>query len=122
MAGLRRTPPCGSTPTAHASVITGIQDIGTGTLTGARIVAAEELGLPLDHVRVVGGDTGPNVYGPVAGGSQTTPSVMPAVRSAAAKVRKTLLQLAGDVFEIAAGDLEVATVGSARATGRSTPT
>lgn len=91
----------------HASVITGIQDIGTGTLTGARIVAAEELGLPLAHVRVSGGDTAPNVYGPVAGGSQTTPSVMPAVRSAAAKVRKTLLQLAGDVFEIAAGDLEV---------------
>jgi len=91
----------------YASVITGIQDIGTGTLTGAQIVAAEELGLPLDHVRVSGGDTRPNVYGPVAGGSQTTPSVMPAVRSAAAKVRKTLLQLAGDVFEIAAGDLEI---------------
>ena len=32
---------------------------------------------------------------------------MPAVRSASAKVRKTLLQLAGDVFEIAAGDLEI---------------
>ena len=41
----------------HASVVTGIQDIGTGTLTAAQIVAAEELGLPLDHVRVVGGDT-----------------------------------------------------------------
>jgi CO/xanthine dehydrogenase Mo-binding subunit len=91
----------------HAAVVTGIQDIGTGTLTGAQIVAAEELGLPLDHVRVVGGDTAPNLYGPVAGGSQTTPSVMPAVRSASAKVRKTLLQLAGDLFEIAAGDLEV---------------
>jgi CO/xanthine dehydrogenase Mo-binding subunit len=91
----------------HAYVVTGIQDIGTGTLTSAQIVAAEELGLPLEHVRVVGGDTRHNVYGPVAGGSQTTPSVMPAVRSAAAKVRKTLLQLAGDVFEIAAGDLRV---------------
>ena len=91
----------------NASVVTGIQDIGTGTLTGAQIVAAEELGLPLDHVRVVGGDTAPNVYGPVAGGSQTTPSVLPAVRSASAKVRKTLLQLAGDVFEIAVGDLEI---------------
>ena len=91
----------------HAVVVTGIQDIGTGSLTGAQIVAAEELGLPLSHVRVVGGDTAPNVYGPVAGGSQTTPSVMPAVRSASAKVRKTLLQLAGDVFEIAVADLEV---------------
>jgi xanthine dehydrogenase YagR molybdenum-binding subunit len=89
----------------HALVVTGIQDIGTGTLTSARIIAAEELGLPLDHVRVVGGDTAPNVYGPVAGGSQTTPSAMPAVRSAAGKVRKTLLQLASDVLEIAADDL-----------------
>ena len=92
----------------NAYVVTGIQDIGTGTLTSAQIVAAEELGLPLDRVRVVGGDTRHNVFGPVAGGSQTTPSVMPAVRSAAAKVRKTLLQLAGDVFEIAVEDLEVA--------------
>jgi len=91
----------------HAHVVTGIQDVGTGTLTGAQVVAAEELGLPLSDVRVTGGDTGPNVYGPMAGGSQTTPSVMPAVRSASAKVRKTLLQLASDVFEIAADDLEV---------------
>jgi CO/xanthine dehydrogenase Mo-binding subunit len=91
----------------HAHVVTGIQDIGTGTLTSARIVAAEELGLRLEQVRVTGGDTRPNVYGPVAGGSQTTPSVLPAVRSASGKVRKALLQLAGDVFEIAVDDLDV---------------
>ena len=38
----------------------------------------------------------------------TTPSVMPAVRAAAGKARKLLLQLAGDVLEIAADDLLVA--------------
>jgi xanthine dehydrogenase YagR molybdenum-binding subunit len=92
----------------HALVTTGIQDIGTGTLTTAQIVAAEELGLPLDRVRVTGGDTGPNLYGPVSGGSMTTPAVMPAVRSAAGKVRRTLLGLAADVLEIAADDLIVA--------------
>jgi xanthine dehydrogenase YagR molybdenum-binding subunit len=90
---------------ARALVTTGIQDIGTGTLTSARIVAAEELGLPLDRVVARGGDTGPNVYGPVSGGSMTTPAVMPAVRSAAGKVRRILLQLAADVLEIAADDL-----------------
>jgi xanthine dehydrogenase YagR molybdenum-binding subunit len=93
---------------ARALVVTGIQDVGTGTLTTAQIVAAEELGLPLEHVDVVGGDTGREVYGPVAGGSMTTPSVMPAVRSAAGKVRRAMLQLASDVFEIAAEDLLVA--------------
>ena len=91
-----------------ATVITGIQDIGTGTLTTAQIVAAEELGLPRNSVRVLGGDTGRGVYAPISGGSMTTPSVMPAVRAAAGKARKLLLQLAGDVLEIAADDLLVA--------------
>jgi CO/xanthine dehydrogenase Mo-binding subunit len=90
---------------ARALVLTGIQDIGTGTLTSARMVAAEELGLPLDRVVVRGGDTGPNLYAPVSGGSMTTPAVMPAVRSAAGKVRRTLLSLAADVLEISADDL-----------------
>ena len=91
----------------HARVVTGIQDLGTGTLTAAQLVAAEELGLDLARVTVVGGDTAPNVYGPVAGGSQTSPSVLPAVRSAAGKARRILLQLAADVLEIAAGDLSL---------------
>jgi xanthine dehydrogenase YagR molybdenum-binding subunit len=107
----------GGGPPAHATVrldadgralvMTGIQDIGTGTLTSARIVAAEELGLELDRVLVRGGDTGPNLYSPVSGGSMTTPAVMPAVRSAAAKVRRILLGLAADVLEISAADLTV---------------
>jgi xanthine dehydrogenase YagR molybdenum-binding subunit len=88
-------------------VLTGIQDIGTGTLTSASMVAAEELGLPLEHVVVRGGDTAPNLYAPVSGGSMTTPAVMPAVRSAAGKVRRTLLSLAADVLEISADDLTV---------------
>jgi CO/xanthine dehydrogenase Mo-binding subunit len=107
----------GGGPPAHATVrvdadgralvTTGIQDIGTGTLTSARMVAAEELGLPLDRVAVRGGDTGPNLYSPVSGGSMTTPAVMPAVRSAAGKARRILLGLAADVLEIAADDLTV---------------
>jgi CO/xanthine dehydrogenase Mo-binding subunit len=91
-----------------ATVIVGVQDIGTGTLTTTQIVAAEELGFPLDRVVVSGGDTQPNIYAPVAGGSQITPSVTPAVRSAAAEVKRTLLKLAGDVFEASPDDLALA--------------
>jgi xanthine dehydrogenase YagR molybdenum-binding subunit len=104
-------------PPAHASirlgadgmalVVTGIQDIGTGTLTTAQIVAAEALGVPVDGVVVRGGDTGPNLYGPVAGGSMTTPSVMPAVRAAGEDVRRQLLDLAADVFEANPDDLRL---------------
>jgi CO/xanthine dehydrogenase Mo-binding subunit len=88
-----------------ATVQTGIQDIGTGTLTSAQIVAAEELGLPLERVRVLGGDTRPNIRAPASGGSVTTASVTPAVRAAAASLRRALLDLAGDAFEISPDDL-----------------
>jgi xanthine dehydrogenase YagR molybdenum-binding subunit len=107
----------GGGPAAHATVridgsglvqvFTGIQDPGTGSLTSARLVAAEELGVPPDRVRVRGGDTRHNVYGPIAGGSGTTGSVMPAVRSAAAKARGQLLELAADAFEMAPEDLSL---------------
>jgi CO/xanthine dehydrogenase Mo-binding subunit len=101
--------PCAATVSIGAdgivTVVTGIQDIGTGALTVAQIVAAEELGLPLDRVRVVGGDTRPNVHGPTSGGSITTASISPAVRAAAASARRSLLDLAGQAFEISPEDL-----------------
>ena len=88
-----------------ATVVTGTQDIGTGSFTLAQIVAAEELGLPLDRVRVTGGDTRPNVHAPTSGGSVTTASITPAVRSAAASVRRGLLDLAGEMYDISPDDL-----------------
>jgi CO/xanthine dehydrogenase Mo-binding subunit len=91
-----------------ATVVTGTQDIGTGTTTVLAQVAAEELGLPLDRVRVETGTTRYGVYAPVSGGSQTAPSVAPAVRSAANDVRGQILDLASDLFEVSADDLDLA--------------
>jgi xanthine dehydrogenase YagR molybdenum-binding subunit len=90
-----------------ATVVTGVQDIGTGVSTTFAQVAAEELGLPLDRVRIETGTTRYGVYAPVSGGSQTTPSLAPAVRAAAYDVRVKLQALAGDVFEVSADDLEL---------------
>ncbi len=107
----------GGGPPAHAlvrmghdgvvTVVTGAQDIGTGVTTAFAQVAAEELGLPLDRVRVEVGSTRYGVYAPVSGGSQTMPSVAPAVRSAAFDLRAKLLELAGDVFEVSPDDLRI---------------
>jgi CO/xanthine dehydrogenase Mo-binding subunit len=107
----------GGGPPAHAlvrmghdsvvTVVTGAQDIGTGVTTAFAQVAAEELGLPLDRVRVEVGSTRYGVYAPVSGGSQTMPSVAPAVRSAAFDLRGKLLELAADVFEVSAEDLRI---------------
>ena len=107
----------GGGPPAHAlvrmghdgvvTIVTGAQDIGTGVTTAFAQVAAEELGLPLDRVRVEVGSTRYGVYAPVSGGSQTMPSVAPAVRSAAYDLRGKLLELAGDVFEVSPDDLRI---------------
>jgi CO/xanthine dehydrogenase Mo-binding subunit len=108
----------GGGPPAHATVrmgraarptlVCGFQDIGTGTMTASAVIVAESLGVPVAAVRVQAGDTARSGYGPTSGGSMTLASVAPAVRSAAHAVRTQLLDLASDLFEIAASDLVLA--------------
>jgi len=70
-----------------ATVVTGTQDIGTGTRTALAQIAAEELGLSLSKIRVELGDTDRNLLSPTSAGSSTLPSLGPAVREAAASAR-----------------------------------
>ena len=53
----------------RANVVTAMQDIGTGTRTAVAMVAAEELGLPLDHVEVQIGDSARGPFASISGGS-----------------------------------------------------
>ncbi len=69
----------------------GVQDLGTGSRTMVAIVAAEELALPLEKVRVVIGDTR-LPPGPASGGSTTTPSSAPTVRAAAFQARRKVAE------------------------------
>ncbi|HET8558436.1 MAG TPA: xanthine dehydrogenase family protein molybdopterin-binding subunit, partial [Gaiellaceae bacterium] len=78
----------------RATVITAMQDIGTGTRTAMAQIAAEELGLPLDKVEVVLGDSARGPYASISAGSSTTPSMGPAVRAAAADAREQVEDIA----------------------------
>ena len=78
----------------RATVVTAMQDIGTGTRTAMAQIAAEELGLPLDRVEVELGDSSRGAYAVVSGGSSTTPTMGPAVRAAAADAKRQLLEIA----------------------------
>ena len=78
----------------RATVITAMQDIGTGTRTAMAQIAAEELGLPLEHVEVVLGDSARGPYASISAGSSTTPSMGPAVRAAAADAREQVEDIA----------------------------
>jgi CO/xanthine dehydrogenase Mo-binding subunit len=83
----------------RATVVTAMQDIGTGTATTMTQIAAEELGLPLDRVDLVLGDSARGPYASISAGSSTTPSMGPAVRSAAADAGRQILEIAAQRFE-----------------------
>ena len=78
----------------RATVVTAMQDIGTGTRTAMAQIAAEELGIPLEHVTVTLGDSDRGPYATLSAGSSTTPSVGPAVRAAAADAREQIEEIA----------------------------
>lgn len=82
-------------------VLTGSQDLGTGSRTILAQIAAEQLGAAVENVRCVLGDTERLPYAPNSWGSITTASVGPAVRVAAEEARRAL-------FDAAAGFLGVA--------------
>jgi xanthine dehydrogenase YagR molybdenum-binding subunit len=90
-----------------ATVITGVQDLGTGARTIMAQVAAEELGVSLDQVSVVIGDTHAAPFGPGSGGSITTGSMTPAVRQAAQDLRGQICSLAAQLEDIPEAEIEV---------------
>jgi CO/xanthine dehydrogenase Mo-binding subunit len=78
----------------RATVVTAMQDIGTGTRTAMAQIAAEELGVPLENVDVVLGDSARGPYASISAGSSTLPSMGPAVRAAAADAREQVEDIA----------------------------
>ena len=94
-------------PDGSVEVICGTQDIGCGTRTHMAVVAAETLGLePKDITVKLGNSDYP--WAPGSGGSQTTPSVAPAVRDAALKAVERLKAVAAARLKIEAGDVVMA--------------
>jgi xanthine dehydrogenase YagR molybdenum-binding subunit len=84
----------------RVTVVTAMQDIGTGTRTAMAQIAAEELGIPLDRVDVQLGDSARGPYATLSAGSSTTPSVGPAVRAAAADAKRQIIEIAAQRFDL----------------------
>jgi len=81
------------------NVITGTQDIGSGTRTGLAQVAAEELGMPMEAISLQLGDTAVGPYSPVSSGSATQATIGPAIRAAAADLKRQILEVAAALLE-----------------------
>jgi len=89
-----------------AVLLTGAVDIGTGSDTALSQIAAEELGLRLEDMSIVSGDTDGTPYDMAAVGNRITYVMGTAVRLAAADARQQLLEMAGHMLEANPRDLE----------------
>jgi xanthine dehydrogenase YagR molybdenum-binding subunit len=90
-----------------AEVEHGLQDLGTGARTMVGIVAAEELGLPLEKVTVRIGETR-MPYGPASGGSTTTPSSAPVIRRAAYEAKRKMAAAVAKEWKIPPESVSIA--------------
>ncbi|HEU5279345.1 MAG TPA: xanthine dehydrogenase family protein molybdopterin-binding subunit [Gaiellaceae bacterium] len=91
----------------RAQIVTAMQDIGTGTRTAMAQIAAEELGIPVEHVQVSLGDSARGPFASISAGSSTVPSMGPAVRSAAADAKRQILEIAAQRFHLEQRVLDV---------------
>lgn len=81
-------------PDGKVVLNTGAAEIGTGAITGAAQVLAEELGVDLDDVTVVSADTAATPFDHGAQGSRTAFAVGNACRAAAADLKRQALAIA----------------------------
>ena len=90
-----------------ATIITGAQENGTGSVMAMPKFVAEELGLRPEDVSILYQDTDAAPWDMGSSGSQTTFNSVRAVLAAAAEVREQLLDAAANQLEAAREDLEL---------------
>jgi nicotinate dehydrogenase subunit B len=95
-------------PDSSATVFTGKVDLGTGLRIAVRQMAAEELGLPIEKVELVEGDTLLTPDQGRTGGSSGLTQGGAGVRQAAATAREHLVALGAERLKQPASDLALA--------------
>ncbi len=89
----------------NAIVVSGNPDIG-GSRASMALMAAEELGIPVDQIRPVVGDTESVGYSDLTGGSRVTFATGMAVVEASRDVVRQLCERAAKIWEIDVQDVE----------------
>ena len=101
------------------SIYSGKVEIGQGILTALAQIAADELGIALERIRMVPADTTVSPDEGVTSGSLSIEDSGVALRSACAQARALLLESAAARLAVSARDLQVAD-GAVQGGGRST--
>jgi isoquinoline 1-oxidoreductase len=82
------------------TVYTGKVEMGQNIRTSLAQAVAEELGVPIDSIRLVMGDTDLTPYDRGTFGSLTTPTMAPQLRKASATAREILIGLAAERWNV----------------------
>lgn len=90
-----------------ATIFVGTTEIGQGSRTVLSQIAAEELGLGLERVRVLASDTGMVPFDHSTGASRSTTVMGLAVREAAAEIRVQLEDMAARFFGATPRQVEI---------------
>jgi CO/xanthine dehydrogenase Mo-binding subunit len=106
----------GAYPTSTAAVrihsdtsvtlFTGSTELGQGSRTVLSQIVAEEMGVPLESVGVVSGDTGVVTYERTTGASRTTTITGRAVQEACRDARRRVRDLAAQTLEVPVAEIE----------------
>ena len=89
-------------------VLTGCADIGQGSTTALAQIAAEELGVRIEDVRVVSADTGVTPDAGASSASRQTYISGNAVRMAAQQAKKVVMEAAAETLGVSPEEMEAA--------------
>ena len=89
------------------TVMTGKVEVGQGSRTELTQVAAEELRVQIEDIRLVMGDTELCPDDGTTGSSTTTPRTVPKMRRACAAARKFLVNMAAEKWQVDVSSLKV---------------
>ena len=94
-------------PDGHLTVMAGTSAHGQGHATAFSMLVADQLGLPLEQISYVQSDTAVVRSGGGTGGARSVQLGGSAVLGAAVELREQATQVAADLLEVAAEDVEL---------------
>ncbi|WP_131104265.1 xanthine dehydrogenase family protein molybdopterin-binding subunit [Ornithinimicrobium sufpigmenti] len=94
-------------PDGHLTVMAGTSAHGQGHATAFSMLVADQLGLPMEQISYVQSDTAVVRSGGGTGGARSVQLGGSAVLGAAVELREQATQVAADLLEVAAGDVEL---------------
>src|SRR4026207_2501110 len=87
-------------PDVPVTIMTGSTELGQGSHTVLPQIAAEELGVPFEKVRVISSDTAITPYDRSTGASRTTTLMGSAVLEASRDAIQQMVVMAADVLKV----------------------